>query len=154
MLQVHQSREKLSLLLLHYWKETTDRGKKQSGWGKILEILERRKCVHLTPLTPGRRQTKLLISLCACFGSCGKREAFPEARPRALGWFPWCRAVLFGSLQGAVASFPLWVDPGTVSGTEVHQKPQQFDCDVSLFRSKPHSALTKTASRHPWCGFG
>lgn len=98
--------------------------------------------MFISLLTPGRQLTELLISLCARKGG-----GFS-------GRFPWCRAVLFGSLQGAVASFPLWVDPGSVSGTEVHQKPQQLDYEVSLFRSKPHSALTKTASRHPWCGFG
>lgn len=46
--------------------------------------------------------------------------------------------MLFGSLQGVVASFPFWVDPGTVSGTEGHQKPQYFDyVELSLSRSNP-----------------
>ncbi len=127
----------LSLLLLHYWKETTDRGRRQQR-GDILaswkggSVFERE---HLAPLTPGKRVK--VINICV---SVTRKlwKAFPEVWPCAPGWFPWCRAVLFGSLQGVVASFPLWVDPGTVSGTEGHQKPQHFDyVELSLSRSNP-----------------
>lgn len=141
----------LSLLLLHYWKETTDRGRRQQRRGEILaswkggNVFKRE---HLTPLTPGKRVKVINI----CVSAFGKLwEAFPEVWPCAVGWFPWCRAVLFGSLQGVVDRFPLWVDPGTVSGTEGHQKPQYFDyVELKFVSVKPHS--TKTACWHWWCG--
>lgn len=110
-------------------------------------VLERRKCVwehvHLAPLSPGKWVTKLLISSCVCVWEAMERGRHVRkcGRVRWGGSHDACRTVLFGSLQGAVASFPLWVDPGTVSGTEVHQKPQQFDYKLNSLRSKPHSAF-------------
>lgn len=129
----------LSLLLLHYWKETTDRGRRQQRrGGRILaswkggNVFERE---HLSPLTPGKRVK--VINICvSVFGKLW--EAFTEVGPCAPRWFPWCRAVLFGSIQGVVDSFPLWVEPGTVSGMEGHQIPQYFDyVELSFSWSNP-----------------
>lgn len=75
----------LSLLLLHYWKETTERGRRQQRRGEILaswkggSVFERE---HLTPLTPGKRVEAINIWVSVI----GKlRKAFPEVWPCAPG---------------------------------------------------------------------
>lgn len=78
----------LSLLLLHYWKETTDRGRRQQRRREILASWKGGNVFeweHLAPLTPGKRVKVINI----CVSTFGKLwEAFPEVWPCALGWFP------------------------------------------------------------------
>ncbi len=127
----------LSLLLLHYWKETTDRGRRQQR-GDILaswkggSVFERE---HLAPLTPGKRVVKV-INICV---SVTRKlvESFSGSVAVCTGVVPMMPCCVVWALQGWLLVFHFGGSRNRIRNRGPSETTTLWLCWTSLSRSNP-----------------